>query len=69
VSFSREVISQAFQGGLIEDEKAWLLMLVERNESSHTYDESVADRIYNHIKTNFPIMHGNFARLKSKYNS
>lgn len=56
VSLPREVLKHAYAAGWLDDESAWLQMLKDRNETSHIYDEDMARRIYNNIKTNFPSM-------------
>jgi nucleotidyltransferase substrate binding protein (TIGR01987 family) len=48
----RESLQQAYQAQWLTDETAWLEMLRDRNESSHTYDEATARRIYANIKRN-----------------
>lgn len=45
----REVLTKAYQSGWIKDEDLWLRMLKDRNETSHTYDEKIARRIYGNI--------------------
>lgn len=42
---SRDTIREAFTAGLIEDGEAWMEMLKDRNLSSHTYNEDVAEKI------------------------
>ena len=50
----RSVLRHAYQIGWLENEDAWLQMLKDRNESSHTYNEAKAREIYEHIRTNAP---------------
>lgn len=67
-NFPREVIQQAYAGNLIDDEQQWLQMLKDRNETSHTYDEELADRIYGMIKTTYyPLMRKTFNQLSGKF--
>lgn len=56
VRYPKDVLQEAYAGGLIDDEKMWLKMLRDRNLTSHTYDESLADEIYAHIKLYYPIL-------------
>lgn len=42
---SRDTIREAFNAGLIEDGDAWMEMLKDRNLTSHTYNEDVAEKI------------------------
>ena len=48
---SRDTIREAFSRGLIADGEGWMDMLVDRNRSSHTYNEEVADDIAANIQT------------------
>lgn len=45
----REMVTKAYQSGWVENEKLWLQMLKNRNETSHTYNEDLAEKIYNRI--------------------
>lgn len=42
---SRDTLREAFRLGLIEDGEAWMLMIQDRNLTSHTYNRSTADAI------------------------
>lgn len=42
----RDLFRIAAENGLIEDVDAWFRHHVARNETSHTYDQSVAARVY-----------------------
>lgn len=46
----RDVIKEAFQQGLIKDGDGWIVMLDDRNKTSHVYDEEEVRRIYDNIK-------------------
>lgn len=46
----RQAFVCAFSLGLIEDEKAWIAMMRDRNETSHTYNEDVAEHIFQKIR-------------------
>ncbi len=63
----RDVLEKAFQYSLIDDEKAWLAMLDDRNNTSHTYEEEAANRIFQNIKKHFPVMQKTFDRLQAKF--
>lgn len=41
----RDAITEAFRVGLIVDGEAWMLMLKNRNKTSHTYNESTAHQV------------------------
>lgn len=45
----RQAIQEALQAGFIEDGNLWSDMLRQRNLTSHTYDESLADSVYDWI--------------------
>jgi len=42
---SRDTLREAFRLGLISDGEAWMLMIQDRNLTSHTYNRSTADAI------------------------
>ena len=54
VATPRDALKAAFGAGWIEDEAAWLEMLQDRNETSHTYDEEKALAVYRSIRARFP---------------
>ncbi len=64
-AFPRQIFEEAYKGKLIDDEKIWLQMMKDRNQITYTYDESLADDIYNHIKTYIPTLKMTFTKLKS----
>ena len=49
----RQTIKEAYQNGIIEKGDDWIDMLMDRNRTSHIYDEQTAIEIYNKIKTNY----------------
>ena len=42
---SKDATREGFAAGLIEDGDAWMQMIENRNETTHTYDEETADEI------------------------
>jgi nucleotidyltransferase substrate binding protein (TIGR01987 family) len=42
---SRDTLREAFRLGLIEDGETWMLMIQDRNLTSHTYNRSTAEAI------------------------
>lgn len=46
----RDTIKQAFQMGLLEDGHVWIDALSDRNLTTHTYDEAVAETVINDIR-------------------
>lgn len=55
VSYPKDVIKQAYADKIIDDEILWLQMLKDRNLTSHTYDEALADEIFENIKMYVPL--------------
>ena len=46
---SRDTLREAFRLGLIRDGEAWMLMIQDRNLTSHTYNRATADAIAENI--------------------
>lgn len=46
----RDTFKEAFQAGIIDDGEGWIRMLIDRNITSHTYNEEDALEIYIRIK-------------------
>lgn len=45
ITGSRDASREAFSKGLIDDGEAWMAMIGSRNQSSHTYNQQVANVI------------------------
>jgi nucleotidyltransferase substrate binding protein (TIGR01987 family) len=45
ISGSRDATRAAFAGGLIKDGEVWMEMIASRNQTSHTYNQDIADAI------------------------
>lgn len=56
LNYPRDVLQQAYADMLISDEKLWLTMLNDRNLTSHTYDEALANQVYKAIKQYVPAL-------------
>ena len=63
----KDTLSKAFQFRLIDDEKMWLAMLDDRNKTSHLYDFNETRKIFENIKTYYPIMQKTYIKLKEKF--
>lgn len=50
VESPRTAIRAAFKSGLIKDGDEWINMMLDRNRTSHVYDEKTAHEIYDNIK-------------------
>ena len=53
VGGSRDAIREAFQLNLISNGDIWMEMLGSRNKTSHTYNEAIANEIYNKILNDY----------------
>ncbi len=63
----RDSIKKAFEVELITDGHAWLEALQDRNLTSHTYNESMADEVIKEIVTAYyPLLQNLYERLKSE---
>ena len=64
----REIFQEAFQVNLIQDEQLWARMIKDRNMTSHTYHEELADEIYARIKKEYtPAMLDTYKILQKKF--
>ncbi len=50
---SRDAVKEAFKIGLIDDGNTWMEMILSRNLTSHTYNETVADEIIEKIREGY----------------
>lgn len=50
---SRDAVREAFSYQLVEDGEGWMEMIKSRNQTSHTYNESVAFAIIDKITTQY----------------
>lgn len=46
----KDTLKEAYSQGLIDEPELWGKFQEQRNLTSHTYDESLADEVYNFIK-------------------
>ena len=65
--FSRETLQAAYQGHLIDDEEIWISMLTDRNKTSHTYEETLANEIYSRLTSYSKVMQKNYQSIIKKY--
>lgn len=57
----KECLKEAFKFGLADDDSRWLEMFEDRNLTVHTYNEKMADRVYDHLPKYLEI----FQKLKN----
>ena len=50
---SRDTLRESFGRGLLEDGEGWMAMLVDRNQTSHTYNEETAELILSNIRNRY----------------
>jgi len=50
---SRDTLREAFRLELIEDGESWMLMIQDRNLTSHTYNRSTADDIAANVNSRY----------------
>ncbi|MFC5624765.1 nucleotidyltransferase substrate binding protein [Algoriphagus winogradskyi] len=53
ITGSRDATREAFRLGLISDGENWMEMIKSRNQSSHTYNEGIAEEISTKITENY----------------
>lgn len=63
VQYPKDVLREAFKGHLIDHEQEWLKMLLDRHIASHAYDEQLADKISNNIRSYIPTLRSTFDKL------
>ncbi|MBW2366574.1 MAG: nucleotidyltransferase substrate binding protein [Deltaproteobacteria bacterium] len=67
VNSPRQAIKQAFRSGVIDNGQQWIDALEDRNLTTHTYDESIADKVVSAIRTSyFPILHQLYSTMKKE---
>lgn len=53
ITGSRDATRDAFEKGLITDGDGWMEMIKSRNQSSHTYNEEIAEEIIENILSRY----------------
>lgn len=53
ITGSRDASREAFRRGLIEDGEGWMEMIKSRNQSSHTYNQEIAEGIAEQIANSY----------------
>ena len=60
---SKDAVRQAFRVGLLDDGETWMEMIRSRNETSHTYDEQIKNKVVSAIIGQY---YSEFLRLQEK---
>ena len=63
---SKDATREAFKLGLLEDGEGWMVMIQDRNKTSHTYNPKTAKAIVGNITQRF---HALFVALEKKLQS
>ncbi len=53
ITGSRDATREGFAKGLLEDGEGWMEMIKSRNQTSHTYNQTVADAIASQITSRY----------------
>ncbi|MDX2345277.1 MAG: nucleotidyltransferase substrate binding protein [Legionella sp.] len=53
ITGSRDATRAAYSKNLIQDGEGWMEMIKSRNQTSHTYNQAVADEIVQHITQSY----------------
>jgi nucleotidyltransferase substrate binding protein (TIGR01987 family) len=62
ITGSRDAIREAFNKGLITEGEGWMEMIKSRNQTSHTYNQTIADEIVDKIINNYFLLFEDFAK-------
>lgn len=69
ITGSRDAVREAFANGMVQDGESWMDMIKSRNQSSHTYNQSVADMVAERVIVNyFPLFVAFAERMESMRN-
>jgi len=63
----KEALRRAYDARWLSDERLWLAMLKDRNETSHLYSEKLARQIYERIRTYLPELERTHAFLTERF--
>ncbi|HAZ7572829.1 nucleotidyltransferase substrate binding protein [Legionella sp. PATHC032] len=63
ITGSRDATRESFNKGLIKEGEIWMEMIKSRNQTSHTYNQSVADEIVKNIINSY---HSSFQAFLEK---
>jgi nucleotidyltransferase substrate binding protein (TIGR01987 family) len=65
VKSPRESIKRAFSADIIQNGDLWIEALMDRNLTTHTYDEKIAEEIFLKIKSSyFPLLEALYIKFK-----
>lgn len=64
ITGSRDATREGFAKGLLADGEGWMEMIKSRNQTSHTYNQAVADAIVNQVISSY---HALFLALRDRF--
>lgn len=53
--FPKDTFRSAFQAGIIDNDPLWLEMVDTRNQTSHIYNEAMAEKVYKKLPAYLPL--------------
>lgn len=59
----KSCLQLAFKNGWLDDEQGWLAMLQDRNQTTHTYDEALAQAVFGRLSNYLPLFRGLLSKL------
>ncbi|MGB4058542.1 MAG: HI0074 family nucleotidyltransferase substrate-binding subunit [Alphaproteobacteria bacterium] len=67
VNLPRDILKESFAAGWLgDDDKIWFRMIDDRNMTSHTYKEELADQVVRHVEGYYPLLRRTHDLLKTK---
>lgn len=63
LNYPKDVLIEAYETHILDDQKTWLSMLQDRNLTSHTYDEALADAVFARIQHYVPVIRIAFDKI------
>ena len=63
---SRDTLREVFRPGLLSDGEGWMLMIQDRNLTSHTYNRATAEAIASNIRERYRSCFSSCARLDDR---
>ena len=63
----REVLQESYMIKIIQEENIWLEMMTDRNLTSHTYKESLAQDIFSRFQTYLPLLEETYKELSRRF--
>ena len=60
ITGSRDAVRESFNKGLISDGEGWMEMIKSRNQSSHTYNQEVAEEIVGKVIAQYYVLFQSF---------